>query len=586
MILLRRFAWVLLFACAPLAAQHRIQPERLPADTFFYFHWRGEESLGASREKNPLIGLWRDPELAPMRDAVATRLTQEIFKGRIPAEVSPADIWAMLGCEMLFGHVQRPGLAKPATVPADPQGEPPPAPRYAPNEFLIVNYAGKEELAKKMNELVPPDPDETIVTEEFRGITIGIATGKRGTYYQADFAPWHISAGDRKLFEELIVRFEAATAPADSLTQSERHRRALQQAAPGTFLVFFMQFVWDQMGDALGSQDVRVVTALRGLGFEKFHGMTMNLRAAGDTGELRVAILGDTSPGSFFDLLGANQTREATLAYAPAKAYSFASAQVDLPATYKLVRDAALAALPPEQFAAVGAVEGMIEAQLGLPLGELLAQFGGEFGMIAPQATADPLAQLFIITLRQPERVLQVLRKLFAPMIVSESEEGDATLLTLLFSRADPQTKEAKSTAIRVAVTPGALLVARDEPILRDALRLRAAGPDAAGRLVSDASYRQARARLPESLSALSYSNLTAVNWDALLAEMEKTMREQAEKQAAADPQKAAKDAENLRQVLDWMRKFPPSVLKRHLHTMVSGCRKDATGLYCDGFVN
>src|SRR2546427_2266172 len=58
------------------AAQAPIEPERLPSQTIFYVVWRGAPSP-AARQANTLFALWDDPDVAPLRSALAENLFKD-----------------------------------------------------------------------------------------------------------------------------------------------------------------------------------------------------------------------------------------------------------------------------------------------------------------------------------------------------------------------------------------------------------------------------------------------------------------------------------------------------------------------------
>ena len=56
-----------------LSAQVPLEPAQLPANTAFYFVWRGQPSAEI-RKTNSIAALWDDPGFAPVRSSIANAL--------------------------------------------------------------------------------------------------------------------------------------------------------------------------------------------------------------------------------------------------------------------------------------------------------------------------------------------------------------------------------------------------------------------------------------------------------------------------------------------------------------------------------
>ena len=132
----------------------------------------------------------------------------------------------------------------------------------------------------------------------------------------------------------------------------------------------------------------------RALHLERIHLLCGGIDLAAPTAGLRAAILGDTSPGSLFDLFGANTSSFPTLAAAPPGS-SINISRLDLGAVVSTVVNAMTAATGPEGAPRVQMIAGLVSASV-------LPALGGEYTSIWPHSvTTASVPPLFVMTIHQ-----------------------------------------------------------------------------------------------------------------------------------------------------------------------------------------
>ncbi len=178
----------------------------------------------------------------------------------------------------------------------------------------------------------------------------------------------------------------------------------------------------------------------------------------------------------------------------------------------------------------------------------------------------------------QKQDVLRVLRATLAAMIVAEDTSGDTTYLDLSFPYRDSASGQQRRSFYYVAVTPDMVFAAQRKAALRIAIE-RFGGKSSGS--APDPELVRMRSLLPEKLSALSVADMSRISWDKVIANFGKQLTD-AEKQSTDASKQQAPPSEPQ---FDWMKLIKPEVLSRHLHGLVSGCWKDANGVYCDSYL-
>jgi hypothetical protein len=286
-------------------------------------------------------------------------------------------------------------------------------------------------------------------------------------------------------------------------------------------------------------------------------------------------ILGDTTAGGIFDFFGTNRSHFDTLALAPPSAYSYLSYSFDLPAIYKTVRAAAMAALPQQQASMIQMVEGMAGMQVGMPVADVLALAGGEIASIQLDPNLTPPWQMYAITISNPEKVAVLFNKLGANSFAEDSHDNGITLFKSKIATAAPDAPVPGPVSY-VALTPHFLLYGTDKQALLKAARSdSAAGPSAGSSLLDNSEIGALRAALPRELLGLTVTDFSRHNWTADFSKSFDDMEKS---------DKAKLSPEDI-QFYESLKKFSATKIgNAMLRRSVGGWWKEPDGIHYEGF--
>ena len=570
----RRLACLLLLVATPALAQGPLEPSRLPPDTSLYFLWRGVGSLEATRGTNPLLRLWNDPEFAPVRGALAQAFSAGAKKNQLPRSWKGAEL------EQLLSLLENPmvgGLTGSFGIPATEAGAAGGrSERGKPFSFFVIYDAtGKEEIFRKLLEtMVAAAKDRpTITSYAFGPTTVDKVVGPKETYYSAMVGHYAVRADKQALMEDLITRLRSPQPPATSLEGVAHYQVARRWLAERAPLEFFGRIPDLSKIPVPAAEAFNVRAFIGALHLERFHAIVGNLSFPAEATRLRLAALGDTSPGSVFDLVEESTPTFTTLPLAPAGTVYYSAGKTNLVAMYHVVRGALEAALTPKQRTNMELVEALLANQINMQLPDALELLRGEVAsmIIAYEPVPPPL--LYAATIQDPPRALRLLRTVFAKRIASENQEGDTTYLTISSTEAGQPGRRA-SEGYYLAVTPRMLIVSSQEETLRGAVARSGSKGAAGASLGADPGFRRGRARLPEKLSSLGYLDLARVPWDKVVEGFQGGMKK-AEPSASSSPGAA----------VDALKAALPAVFRRYLHAMTSGTWKNRDGVYVDAYI-
>jgi hypothetical protein len=240
--------------------------------------------------------------------------------------------------------------------------------------------------------------------------------------------------------------------------------------------------------------------------------------------------------------------------------------------------------LPPERAGLVAGMDSLLAMSWGIAPAEALRLFTGEMAVIRVNPAADPSQMVYALSIQQPDKVLGLLRKIFAKASPEEKREGDTTYFTLALptpmapaGAKSPETA-AEPNSYTLAVSPNLLIVAKGHDLARDAVSRSRAASVAYANFSNDASFQKVRHSLPGKLDSLSYTDLAHFNWKKIAGDYQKQINEQAQA-AARNSGKPAPPA------VDFLGSFDWQAISRYLHFALSGGWKDATGVYFDSYI-
>jgi hypothetical protein len=559
------------------AAQSTKIVERLSPDTVFYMRWNGAASLKDVNSKNHMLQLWNDPDFAAVKLALAAKMSKDLAK---PGSTNPgpqlADILSLLDNACVFG------VTMPEKHGTDTAGKQPKV-----GVFLVYDATGKSELIQKLEaaKRAQSKNAEEITHYDFGGTPIDVEGKEEDKSYTAHAANYFLFANRKDVIEDMVTRYGSEGAPGATVVQRPEYAASRKYADADASIEFFG---WMPNLAALIPNDPKNAAAshvVQNLHLEKIHALTASVSLSGEATRMHGALLGDASPGSLFDLWGESSSAFPTMAAVSASPW-FQIMRFNLAALYNLVVGAAEEGLTPQQAANMKAGEAMAQAYLGMPIGDALGLFTGEYAWASYYSAEGEQERLFAITIQKPEAVLRIARATLGNFIVAEDTSGGATFLDFAYPYKDPQSGTERRRFYYVGVTPNMLLAAPRKAMLRDVMaRVNTGGPASAGNAAtvstanatqtmgaaSSAEYAALRSQLPEKLSGLNAADLRQVPWEKVLANWMNEIGEAAKKDKNSNPQD-----------LDWLKLVKPETLTRHLHMSVGGWWKDANGIYFD----
>jgi hypothetical protein len=558
-----------LFAGPSLCAQTAPLVQRLSPDTIFYVEWRGTASLSAAEQKNHLLQLMHDPDMAAALAALGSQLQRNNPQVANPiAAMLLPDLTSFLDNSAVFGFVVNPDVRRDAS---DKHVSP-----FA--AFLVYDATGKTDLLKKWDALsrVGSKMAVEVTNYDFGGTSVEVRTTSTGASYSAQAGKYFVASDQKKVIEDLITRFSASEPLASSVTQLSEYSQIRRYVGENQALEFFGRIPdLSQFSNVSTPSGKSAQQFVKNLHLEKVRVLGGGVSLDGEAARIGGAILGDASPASPFDLAGESAATFQTLP-AIQTAPAFSISRINFPATYQFFMGAIAGNLTPQQAGNIQMMEGAAQSFLGMPIIDALRLFTGEIGSMTTYSDDGKVEQLFAVSIQKPESVLRVVRALIGTMIVSEDSSGATTYLDIAYPYIDPETHQRRRRFYYLAVTPQMLLAAPRKGMLRQAMQRVDAGsadPPPAG-VFANPDYVQLRSRLPGKLSGLGAADIAAIPWDKVLANFA-TQAAQSKNQSKQQPDLNSPAA-------GWLK---PGVISRYLHIAVSGWWKDSNGVYFDSYI-
>jgi len=424
---------IVLCVCVPNAAraQAPLEPAQMSPRTLFYLVWRGVPSPDV-RKANSLLALWDDADFAPVRSAMAAGMLGSSEEKSGQPKITPEQFQEFAGLlenSFTVGYVSAPvrrNLSNGAAV-ADAK-----TPAWN-GMFFVYDRTGKEMLLTKaillMRASAKEPPRLSQVT--IGGVPVLKDEGKSGATYWAERGKYAVIAGERTVMEDLLGRLDGKAAGAASLGQSAAYQEA--QASLGSGLIEFFLRIPDLKNLAEDSKAgmFQVRPLLDAARLDAVHSLSGHVTFEGAKTHVQAAILGDAVPGTLFDIWSAGQPSPASLAFVPADAISYTSAQLNLQGIYDTVKRVARAAFPQTQQGNVDLVDTMAQQKLGMPVPDALGLLTGEFASMQTSPSMDSAKQVYFFGIRKKLETLKLMRTVFSEQITSERNEGDVTFLKI-----------------------------------------------------------------------------------------------------------------------------------------------------------
>jgi hypothetical protein len=574
----RRLAFgILIFALLDshhALGQAPLEPAQLPARTSFYLIWRGTPPAEA-RKTNSLLGLWDDPDLAPLRAAIFQNM-----QGGAPKDSSAPPLTrdeveqfsSLLENSFVLGYLRKPEV-KVAAVSAHAESLDHPW----SGMFFAYDRTGKEVLLAKAilrlrsQEKEPPKVSPLTIA----GSPVLKIERKNDVTYWGEHGKYALSAGDPGVFEEIVARLDGKAAPG-SLAQTAAYQEAGPLVGKG-LLEFFVRI--PQLKDFApdtANFPIKVGPILDALRLDAIHSVSGHLTLEGAKARVQAAMLGDVVPGTLFDFWPGGQQSPASLPLVSSDTISYSEGQFNLPAVYELVKRAVRVAVPQMQQGGTDMMEAMAAGRIGMPVSEALNLPSGEFASIQSNATLDPQKAIYYLGIRKKPETLRLIRSIFGDQLSSERNEGDTTFLKVSLSGGQSSTGVAQWNFYHLAVRSSFILGTSRNETLREFL---AKSPilDAPAHLDLPPAFLAARAQFPETLNSISFLNFQKIDWPGLKTRWIQEASKISEKKTSAAAQKSS-----VSKTPDWLTNLNPEVFPRHLHFVAGASWKDSKGIHLD----
>jgi hypothetical protein len=565
------FLTISLLLPAALFAQEGSLEALLPADTLAYASWRGEPGMAAHRATNSLVQLWSDPDLAPARALMAGGMFLQDAKDLPP--LTHEEITLLFGNPALVAYIKLPAGVKPhekleATKPAAGSRD------FEGAMLLIYDRAGREPLIDRLMQWSPEGkPASEVKKTPFHGMEIQELKSGSDTSYRTLAGHYFVQSDYREVLEHWATRLASAAPGRGTLVETAEFHSARQRIGPGAAVTAFfnLRVLFEHARAQMKDEQQR--QTWDAMHFDRLHSVVGSVTLGDPATRIEFSMLGDLTSGGFFDLIGTSGPDFPTLKMTPDNVFSYSATRLDLSAFYRIVRSIFESLMPAGQGIAFDQFDVILTKQFGMSMNEMLKLLSGDFTFIKQEPAGDLSEGIFILGVEKPADVQHVLELLLSSMITNEETIGDVTLLSIVSPVVTPAgtavgTPKAKGRFYCVALGPKMLVVAHRKSDAR-AFLARARETEGTKSLGADPKFQAERARLPKNLSALSYADLSRVDWKDVVDKVAALQK------APIDPQKL----ETIKNM------FPTAAFARHFHSFVTGMWKDRTGIFYDGYI-
>ena len=560
------------------SAQAPLEPAQMPANTTFYFVWRGQPNAEL-RKTNSIAALWDDPGFTPVRssvtDAILKSSEQKPTENRLTRQ-QIEEYASLLENAFVLGY-----LSDPQKKRAEASGDSSAANTKPWNGmFLVYDRTGKEAILSKAvlslrsSEKEVPQVSQTTIA----GVPVLKVQRKTGVTYWVEHGKYAVSANEPAVLEEVLNRLAGKPSSTAALTDSPAYKEAHSVLGSGQAEFFLRVPDLQNLASESTAGGFRMGPMLEALRLDSIHSVCGRVLMEGAKTRVQAVALGDTTPGSLFDIWDKGSAAPASLNFVPADAVSYSDTQINLAGLYDAVKRIAASILPPGQQGNVNMLELMAQSKLGQSLSSALALFTGEFASLQTSPSLDNNKQIYLVGIRDKPGTLKLIHTLLSDKISSERAEGETTFMKISAGGSSSAAASAQWDFYHVAATSDYLVVgSRLEPV-REVLAKRSQSAGAG--LTSAPGFQAARAQFPATINGLGYFDFRKVDWQALkarvIAEAKKTPT--AKRSPGAGTSTATPTP-------SWMLDINPEVFAHHLHVASSASWKDAQGLHFDEWI-
>jgi len=559
-------------------AQAPLEPAQMPANTTFYFVWRGQPNAEL-RKTNPIAALWDDPGFAPVRSSITNAILKSSEEKSAENRLTRQQIdeyASLLENAFVLGYLSDP-QKKRAEASNDSS-----AANATPwnGMFFVYDRAGKEAILSKAvlsmrssEKEVPQVSQMTIA-----GVPVLKVQRKTGVTYWVEHGKYAVSANEPAVLEEILGRLAGKSSSSAALTDSPAYKEAHSVLGSGQVEFFLRVPDLKNLAPDSAPGGFRTRPMIEALKLDAIHSVCGRVLMEGTKTRIQAVALGDTGPGSLFDIWDKGSAAPASLSFVPADAVSYSDTQINLAGLYDVVKRIAASILPPGQQGNVNMLELMAQAKLGQSLSSALALFTGEFASLQTSPSLDNNKQIYLVGIRDKSGTVKLIHTLLSDKISSERAEGEVTFMKISTGGSSSAAGNAQWDFYHVAATSDYLVVGSRLEAVREVLAKRPQGGGAG--LATAPGFQSARAQFPATLNGLGYFDFRKVDWQALKARL----IAEANKTPTAKRTPGASKSD-ITPTPSWMLDVNPEVFARHLHVASSASWKDAQGLYFDEWI-
>jgi hypothetical protein len=536
--------------------------------------WHGYPSAEV-RKNNSVFALWDDPQFAAARTSFLDAMLNQTRSQKGNPTWSREDFdkaVALLDNPFLVGYVRQPESQAAAKAPAAAAKTTTPAPAWS-GGFFLYDRSGKEQLLSKMvAQLRGGESDIPKLTElTVAGVRSLKVERKSGITYWAEFGKYAVGANELSVFEQ-ILNFANGKPGGSFLCSSAAYQEAKPLLGGGVLEFFLAVPSAEQIAANFPPNATAQIRLLfSSLKIDSLHSVAGRVSLEGARSRLHGAILGDTAPGSLFDVWADGQTNPVSLGYLTPETIYYGETQINLLGIYKTLKAAFT-----QPGSSPGAFEKMAETRLGMPLPDALGLVTGEIAYVQSSPILDEKEKIYLLGIRDKPNALKLTRTLMGDQISSERTEGDTTYLKISLHGGQSSAGVAQWNFYDLAMTPNTLFGSYKSAGLHKYAAMAPASPDPA----QFKNLLAARAQFPEKLNGFSYFDFQKVDWPGLRAKWV------ADTKKAAQSAKTTDTAKQSMKLSDWLNQVDPEVFPRHLHSMTGASWKDAKGVHFDEWLD
>ena len=558
----------------PTRAQAPVDPGQLPGRTSFYFFWHGAPS-GEVRKNNSLYALWDDAEFASARTAWLESFLDEAQseKSSSKPKLSREDLVqyaTLLDNALLIGAIREPeSLAAKRTSAG---GKDVPAWN---GMFFIYDRSGKEELlSKAVLRLRSEGTDIPKLTD----LTVGGVAAlkierKAGVTYWAEFGKYAVAAKEAPVFEQIIQVLNGKSTEA-ILAHAPGYLEAKPLLTGGVLEFFVAVPSLKEVALDPANTPPPAKLFLSAIKLDSIHSIAGHVVLDGAKTHLEGAVLGDTTPGSLFDIWADGAANPASLPYVSPDTIYYSESQFNLPGIYQTLKHAFTQG-PNDTGQFFTAMESAAQTRLGMPLPDALAVPTGEIAWLQTSPTFEDSEKIYLFGIANKPAALRLARTMLGDRISSEKNEGNTTYLKISLQGGQSSSGVAQWSFYSLAVTPSLLFGSSKTEVLRQYVNQSPAQDTPLAK-----NILAVRARYPQKLNGFSYFDFQKVDWPRLQAKWITEAKKSAEKAKSSDEAKTDK------KFADWLSGVNPGVFPRHLHIMAGASWKDAKGVHFDEWLD